>query len=79
MLVITNAKCCPSKIKKLSRRRILFQQGTIVSAICILMVICFLPPFYDAGKHIRIIQFIITIFMINYGWTLGPTTWIYLS
>ena len=47
-LVITNARCCPSKIKKSSRRRVLFQLGTVASTVCMTLVICFLPPFYDA-------------------------------
>ena len=79
LLVITNAKSCPTLIKRSNRRRVLFQQGTIVSGICIFIIICLLPPLNSESIHIRGIQIVLCLFMINYGWTLGPTTWIYLS
>ena len=79
MLVVTNARCCPLFIKKSNSRRVLLQVGTVASVVCIMLVVCLLPPFDDPHEHIRAIQVVVTFFVIFYGWTLGPTTWLYLS
>ena len=84
-LVSTQFVGCLSSayVLSLKGRKFLLQLGTIISLVVLVgLGIAYLPSFYVNGKLSNPQQIIIVVslflFMLSFGFTLGPVVWLYI-